>query len=258
MRLDICPDGRCEDVKVIGIQILKTTKGMQPYRSNGPIDVNTDYGTEDCVLVAVNGAFGAQWIQRADLAADQPRWEFGGLSLADQQLQNYIKSKTPFVLEYRGRLSKKQSPQCFEVLLEVAGIYVASVELTCKDGTKCRHAIYVDAERDIVHFGRNDKNDDMIAFMIEKSDRRDVASARDSLVTRKNFPPNPNEPGRSLESMKILEVYQVLIKAKHMRQVPHAAYRIQTIARKSVSGKAPRMRLGTTYPKGAKKAKYSD
>ena len=60
MRLDICPDGRCEDVKVIGIQILKTTKGMQPYRSNGPIDVNTDYGTEDCVLVAVNGAFGAQ------------------------------------------------------------------------------------------------------------------------------------------------------------------------------------------------------
>jgi hypothetical protein len=142
--------------------------------------------------------------------------------------------------------------------LEVAGIYVASVELTCKDGTRSHHAIYVDAERDIVHFGRNDDNDDMISFMIEKSDRQDVASARDGLVTTENFPPNSDEPGRSQESMKILEVYQVLIKAKHIRQVPHAAYRFQTIARKSVSGKAPRMRLGTTYPKGVKKAKYSD
>ena len=79
------------------------------------------------------------------------------MSLADQQLQNYIGSTTPFVLEYRGRLSKKQSPQCFEVLLEVAGIYVASVELTCKDGTRSHHAIYVDAERDIVHLAATTK-----------------------------------------------------------------------------------------------------
>ena len=47
-------------------------------------------------------------------------------------------------------------------------------KLICADGTEQLHAIYLDCERDIVHFGHSDCGDGMISFLIEKPDRRDI------------------------------------------------------------------------------------
>lgn len=61
---------------------------MQPF--NGPIDVFGDYGKLDCVLVALNGAFGGVYLTRADLVEIQPLFATGGLSIdprEDQTLQ---------------------------------------------------------------------------------------------------------------------------------------------------------------------------
>ena len=62
----------------------------------------------------------------------------------------------------------------YKVFLETSGIYVVATKLICADGTEQLHAIYLDCERDVVHFGYNDYGDDMISFLIEKPDRRDT------------------------------------------------------------------------------------
>ena len=87
------------------------------------------------------------------------------------------------------------------------------------------HAIYIDCERDVVHFGYNDAGDDMISFLIQKPDRRDVSAAEANLVTEKNFPRDKQDPGRSLRSIRIREVVQVMVKVKALKHVPHAAYK---------------------------------
>jgi hypothetical protein len=92
MRLDVAKDGTCKDIAEIPIQILNT-KDMQPFRRNGPIDIFGDYGKLDCVLVALNGAFGGVYLTRADLVDIQPLFATGGLSIdprEDQTLRDLI------------------------------------------------------------------------------------------------------------------------------------------------------------------------
>ena len=101
MRLNVATDGTCKDIPDIPVKVL-TAKGMQPHRHNGPIDVRGDYGKLDCVLVALNGAFGAVYLTRADLVAIQPLFATGGLSLdpsIDQQVRDIVGSRTPFTVE---------------------------------------------------------------------------------------------------------------------------------------------------------------
>ena len=77
----------------------------------------------------------------------------------------------------------------------------------------------------MVHFGFNDAGDYMISFLIEKPDRRDVSAAEANLVTEKNFPRNKEDPGRSLRSLRIRDVVQVMLKVKKLKEVPQAAYK---------------------------------
>jgi hypothetical protein len=217
MRLTVGQDGRCKDIPSIPTVTL-TEKGIKPWRRNGPIDVTGVYGRDDCVLVALNGAFGAVHLTRADLAAFQPLFTTGGLSLKDKQLREVV-DRSPFRVEYRKKLSNS-----YEVFLKTSGIYVACAKLICADGSEQYHAIYIDCERDVVHFGYNDAGTDMISFFIEKPDRRDVASAEANLVTPANFPHDTNNPGRSLEKIEILDVVQVMLKVKAIAKVSHASY----------------------------------
>ena len=222
MRLSVSKNGMCKDIPDIPIHIL-TKKGMQPHRRNGPIDVFGDYGKLDCVLVALNGAFGGIYLTRKDLAEIQPRFASGGLSIdprVDQTLRDVIAKQTPFTIETRKKLRNS-----FKVFLETTGIYVACAELTLCDGSVDYHAIYIDCERDVVHFGFNDAGDDMISFLIEKPDRRDVSAAKRNLVTEKNFPRNEEDPRRSLRSLRIRDVVQVMLKVKMLEEVPQAAYK---------------------------------
>jgi hypothetical protein len=69
MRLD--SNGQCKDVTKIPDVVL-TEKGVVPFRRNGPVDVTGNYGREDCVLVAINGACGYTLLTRDQLSAIQP------------------------------------------------------------------------------------------------------------------------------------------------------------------------------------------
>ena len=115
-----------------------------------------DYGKLDCVLVALNGAFGGVYLTRADLVDIQPLYATGGLSIdprEDQTLRDLIAKKTPFTIETRTELRNN-----FKVFLPTTGIYVACAELTLYDGSVDYHAIYIDCERDVVH-NRSDNPD---------------------------------------------------------------------------------------------------
>ena len=207
MRLDVGTDGQCKDVAKIP-DIVLTEKGVVPFRRNGPVDVTGLYGREDCVLVAINGACGYIVLTRDDLSAIQPLFASGGLSLYDDRLRDIV-NKTPFKMERRKKLSGN-----YKVFLETSGIYVVATKLICADGTEQFHAIYLDCERDIAHFGFNDDGDDMISFLIEKADRRDVMTAKENLISPKNFPRNTENPGRSLVKIEIREVVQIMVKTK--------------------------------------------
>ena len=217
MRLNVGSDGQCEDVAKIPNVVL-TEKGVVPFRRNGPVDVTGLYGREDCVLVAINGACGYPLLTRDDLSAIEPLFKSGGLSLYDDRLRDIV-NKTPFTMQRRKKLSGN-----YQVFVETSGIYVVATKLICADGTEQLHAIYVDCERDIVHFGYNDYGDDMISFLIEKSDRRDVKSAEENLISPKNFPRNADNPGRSLVKIEIREVVQIMVKTKKIKSIPHVAY----------------------------------
>ena len=80
--------------------------------------------------------------------------------------------------------------------------------------------------RDVVHFGYNDCGDDMISFLIEKPDRRDIVSAEANLLSRENFPRNTETPGRSLVKIEVREVMQIMVKTKKVNAIPHVAYKI--------------------------------
>eukprot|EP01044_Picomonas_judraskeda_P022160 COSAG03_NODE_5431_length_1251_cov_1.647569_2_plen_161_part_00 len=134
-------------------------------------------GRDDCVLVAINGACGYIVLTREQLTAIQPLFKSGGLSLYDDRLRDIV-NKTPFKMERRKKLFGS-----YKVFLETSGIYVVATKLICADGTEQLHAIYLDCERDIVHFGFNDYGDDMISFLIEKPDRRDIKRAEENLVS---------------------------------------------------------------------------
>ena len=199
--------------------VILTKKGVFPYRRNGPVDVTGDYGREDCVIVAINGACGYPLLTRDQLTTIQPLFASGGLSLYDDRLRDIV-NKTPFTMERRKKLSGS-----YKVFLKTTGIYVVATKLICADGTEQLHAIYLDCERDIVHFGYNDCGDDMISFLVEKPDRRDVASAEANLVSPKNFPRDAENPGRSLVKIEIREVVQIMVKTKKLKSIPHVAYK---------------------------------
>ena len=74
MRLSVDSNGQCKDIQTIDVEIL-TKKGVFPLRRNGPVDVTGDYGREDCVLVAINGACGYPLLTRDQLATIQLRLE---------------------------------------------------------------------------------------------------------------------------------------------------------------------------------------
>jgi hypothetical protein len=216
-RVDTDFNGHCEYIENIPILIL-TKKGIEPHRRNGPVDVLGDYGRDDCVLVAINGACGYTVLTREQLAAIQPLFASGGLSLYDDCLRDIV-NKTAFKMERRTKLFNS-----YKVFLETSGIYVVATKLICADGTEQLHAIYLDCERDVVHFGYNDYGDDMISFLIEKPDRRDTTSAEENLISPKNFPRNTENPGRSLVKIEIREVVQIMVKTKKIKSIPHVAY----------------------------------
>ena len=217
MRLNVDSNGQCKDVENIPILIV-TKKGTEPHRRNGPVDVLGDYGRDDCVLVAINGACGYTVLTREQLTAIQSLFASGGLSLYDDRLRDIV-NKTPFKMERRTKLFNS-----YKVFLETSGIYVVATKLICADGTEQLHAIYLDCERDVVHFGYNDDGDDMISFLIEKPDRRDTTSAEENLISPKNFPRNTENPGRSLVKIEIREVVQMMVKTKKIKSIPHVAY----------------------------------
>ena len=157
-------------------------------------------------------------LTRVQLTAIQPLFASGGLSLYDDRLRDIV-NKTPFKMERRTKLFNS-----YKVFLETSGIYVVATKLICADGTEQLHAIYLDCERDVVHFGYNDDGDDMISFLIEKPDRRDTTSAEENLISPKNFPRNTENPGRSLVKIEIREVVQIMVKTKKIKSIPHVAY----------------------------------
>ena len=58
----------------------------------------------------------------------------------------------------------KKLSSTYKVFIKTTGIYVVATKLICADGTEQLHAIYLDCERYIVHFGYNDYGDDMISL----------------------------------------------------------------------------------------------
>ena len=54
------------------------------------MDVTGNYGREDCVLVAINGACGYTLLTRDQLAVIQPLFASGGLSLYDERLRDIV------------------------------------------------------------------------------------------------------------------------------------------------------------------------
>ena len=220
LRLTIGRGGHCKGV----IKLQKTAispGGLEPWRRNGPVDVATPSGHDNCVLVAINGAFGDVYLDRDMLSQFDDSLQQGPIDLqAACEVVN--RCKTPFVLEYSTALSQGG----YDVFLRKAGIYVAVLELTLADGTTNFHAVYIDGNRDIVHFGYNDGATDQIAFLIEKADRRDTETARVNLLSPRNFPVDENEPGRALVSIEVLQVAQVMLKTKALRHAKHVAYRI--------------------------------
>ena len=71
-----------------------------------------------------------------------------------------------------------------------------------------------------------------MAFLIEKADRRDTVTAKANLLSPRNFPVDENEPGRALVSIEVLQVAQVMLKAKALRFAKHAAYIATAVAPK--------------------------
>lgn len=162
--------------------------------------------------------------------------ELGGLSLYDDQLRDIV-NKTAFVLQRRTKLTGS-----YKVFLETTGIYVVATKLICADGSEQLHAIYLDCERDVVHFGYNDSGDDMISFLIEKPDRRDIVSAEANLLRRDNFPRNTENPGRTLAKIEIREVMQVMVKTKKLHAIPHVAYKLAATKRPLETAVGPNKR----------------
>jgi hypothetical protein len=218
MRLTVGRAGHCKDV----IDLPETAippGGIVPWRRNGPVDVATPHGRDNCVLVAMNGAFGGVYLDRGKLSQFDDSLQQGPIDLqAVCEVVNMC--KTPFVLEYSTALSKGG----YDIFLRTTGIYVAVLGLTLADGTINFHAVYIDGYRDVVSFGYNDGGADQIAFLIEKADRRDTETAKANLLSPRNFPVDKNEPGRALVAIDVLQVAQVMLKTKAMRFAKHAAY----------------------------------
>ena len=233
MRLTIGRGGDCTDIAELPMTIITRpgkciapwprSTGLEPWRRNGPVDVPTPYGREDCVLVAMNGAFGDVYLTRGWLSVYDKRLRQGPIDL--QAVCHVVnRCKTPFVLNCIRALAN------YDVFLRTTGIYVAVVQLTLADGDVYLHAIYIDGNRGVVGFGYNDGGTDQITFMIENADRRDAAAAKASLLSPQNFPVDENEPGRALVSMEVICVAEVLLKTKALRHAMHAAYRFPTAA----------------------------
>ena len=68
-------------------------------------------------------------------------------------------------------------------------------------------------------------------------------SAEANLVTRENFPPNATNPGRSLVSLKIIDVAQVMVRVKALSHATHAVYVYQ----------APKLKQAENYNIGGEK-----
>jgi hypothetical protein len=239
MRLTVGRGGHCKDV----IDLPKAAippGGIVPWRRNGPVDVATPYGRDNCVLVAANGAFGGVYLDRGKLSQFDDSLHQGPIALpAVCEVIN--RCKTPFVLEYSTALSKGG----YDIFLRTAGIYVAVLQLTLADGTINFHAICVDGYRDVVSFGYNDFGTDQVAFLIEKADRRDTETARANLLSPRNFPVDENEPGRALVSVDVLQVAHVMLKTKALRFAEHAAYLgLKRAAGTAAGGGGQRGRVG--------------
>mgnify|MGYP006901819535 CR=1 FL=1 len=66
-------------------------------------------------------------------------------------------------------------------------------------------------------------------------------------MTQKNFPRNRENPGRSLRSLRIREVVQVMVKVKALAHVPHVAYKYDgKPKRKATSGPNTRSKKQAT------------
>jgi hypothetical protein len=158
------------------------------------------------MVVALNNATGAPYFTREQMAEIDDR--FAAFQMNTKQVATVVDQSSPFKLQKQNGLCRS-----FEVFTENEGIYVVTVVLGSRNGSRSSHAIAVDRDRNVINFGLNDDGDDQITLRPDGFETETVGAAKEGLL--KHF--------SDLVAIEVADVWRVQVKTKRLEEVPHAA-----------------------------------